>query len=165
MKPRSSGSSEVKVELQMTPMIDIVFQLLVFFILTFKVVAVEGDFNIKMPRITSGGSTAELPQMPLRFRLLTPSDPNAPFCGIRYGDQALATFEDMRNIVVQELKRRGPEAAKDLEVELDPDYDLPYRFIIDAITAVSGYIDPGTGQVVTLVQNIKFAPTRKPGQQ
>jgi biopolymer transport protein ExbD len=38
-----------KIELQMTPMIDIVFQLLVFFIMTFKIVSQEGDFNIKMP--------------------------------------------------------------------------------------------------------------------
>ena len=40
-----------KIELQMTPMIDIVFQLLVFFIMTFNVVAQEGDFNIRMPAI------------------------------------------------------------------------------------------------------------------
>lgn len=33
----------------MTPMIDIVFQLLVFFIMTFKIVSQEGDFHIKMP--------------------------------------------------------------------------------------------------------------------
>ncbi|MFP6658896.1 MAG: biopolymer transporter ExbD, partial [Pirellulales bacterium] len=46
-KRKASGSD--KVELQMTPMIDIVFQLLVFFILTFKVVAQEGDFDIRMP--------------------------------------------------------------------------------------------------------------------
>ena len=30
--------------LEMTPMIDIVFQLLVFFIMTFKIVSQEGDF-------------------------------------------------------------------------------------------------------------------------
>ena len=36
-------------EMQMTPMIDIVFQLLVFFIMTLKIVSQEGDFNIKMP--------------------------------------------------------------------------------------------------------------------
>ena len=50
MKVRNtSRRSEENVELMMTPMIDIVFQLLVFFIMTFKIVAPEGDFNIKMP--------------------------------------------------------------------------------------------------------------------
>jgi biopolymer transport protein ExbD len=33
-----------KVELNMTPMIDIVFQLLIFFIMSFKIAAQEGDF-------------------------------------------------------------------------------------------------------------------------
>ena len=42
-------SAPQKIELQMTPMIDIVFQLLVFFVMTFKIAAMEGDFNIKMP--------------------------------------------------------------------------------------------------------------------
>ncbi|MEC9149539.1 MAG: biopolymer transporter ExbD, partial [Planctomycetota bacterium] len=38
MKIRKIGTAEEKIELQMTPMIDIVFQLLVFFVMTFKVV-------------------------------------------------------------------------------------------------------------------------------
>ena len=44
------GIKDEKVEVQMTPMIDIVFQLLVFFIMTFKIVSLEGDFHVKMPR-------------------------------------------------------------------------------------------------------------------
>ena len=52
MKIRGKRSSnDEKIELQMTPMIDIVFQLLVFFIMTFNVVAQEGDFNIRMPAV------------------------------------------------------------------------------------------------------------------
>jgi biopolymer transport protein ExbD len=35
----------------MTPMIDVVFQLLAFFMLTFTVLAREGDFVIKSPRL------------------------------------------------------------------------------------------------------------------
>ena len=50
MKVRNvQSNADEKVEVQMTPMIDIVFQLLIFFIMTFKIVAQEGDFNIKMP--------------------------------------------------------------------------------------------------------------------
>ena len=45
-------------ELQMTPMIDIVFQLLVFFIMTFKIVLPEGDFNIRMPLPSSEAPAA-----------------------------------------------------------------------------------------------------------
>ena len=38
-----------KIPIDMTPMIDIVFQLLTFFVMTLKIVEAEGDFNIKMP--------------------------------------------------------------------------------------------------------------------
>ncbi len=39
-----------KDDLKMTAMIDIVFLLLIFFVMTFKVLAPEGDFNVKMPQ-------------------------------------------------------------------------------------------------------------------
>src|SRR4030095_12874354 len=38
-----------KIPIDMTPMIDIVFQLLSFFCMTLRVSEAEGDFNIKMP--------------------------------------------------------------------------------------------------------------------
>ena len=37
------------IRLQMAAMIDVVFLLLVFFVMTFRIVPVEGDFNVKMP--------------------------------------------------------------------------------------------------------------------
>ena len=51
MKIRKSAvsSGADKVDINMTPMIDVVFQLLSFFVMSFKIVAQEGDFNIKMP--------------------------------------------------------------------------------------------------------------------
>jgi biopolymer transport protein ExbD len=52
MKVRRTGGGEglpEKIDIPMTPMIDMVFQLLVFFIMNFKVVEMEGDFNVKMP--------------------------------------------------------------------------------------------------------------------
>ena len=49
MKIRGYDKQNEEIKLQMTPMIDIVFQLLVFFIMTYKVTALEGDYNIRMP--------------------------------------------------------------------------------------------------------------------
>ena len=59
MKVRNQ-KKKVDVGLDMTSMIDIVFQLLIFFIMTFKIVAPEGDFNIRMPKAApSQNSTPE----------------------------------------------------------------------------------------------------------
>src|SRR5438034_7818661 len=56
-----------KVEQQMTPMIDIVFQLLTFFVMTFKIASEEGDFNVKMPLGITNGFPQD--QLPLQVRL------------------------------------------------------------------------------------------------
>ncbi|HCK41568.1 MAG TPA: biopolymer transporter ExbD, partial [Planctomycetaceae bacterium] len=54
----------------MTPMIDIVFQLLVFFVFTFKIVLPEGDFSIRMPS-ASASTTSQPSETPLlKVRLI-----------------------------------------------------------------------------------------------
>lgn len=50
MKVRGSGAEAEKIEPQMAPMIDVVFQLLIFFMLTLKIIEPEGDFSINMPQ-------------------------------------------------------------------------------------------------------------------
>src|SRR2546422_8483212 len=52
-----STTGESKVEIQMTPMLDMIFQLLIFFILTFKPVIDEGQFGVNMSSLP-GGSVA-----------------------------------------------------------------------------------------------------------
>ena len=48
MKIRNREEAQ-KNELNMTSMIDIVFLLLIFFVMTFKIVELEGDFSVRMP--------------------------------------------------------------------------------------------------------------------
>jgi len=49
MSARRRTPKSEKVELQMTSMIDVVFLLLAFFVITYKTPEVEGDFAIRMP--------------------------------------------------------------------------------------------------------------------
>jgi len=58
-----------KIDINMTPMIDVVFQLLTFFMLTLKTVVVEGDFNIRMPLGASAGAAEDNPIPPLIVRM------------------------------------------------------------------------------------------------
>ena len=50
MKFRGSDHAAEKIEPQMAPMIDVVFQLLIFFMLTLKIIEPEGSFAINMPQ-------------------------------------------------------------------------------------------------------------------
>jgi biopolymer transport protein ExbD len=168
MKFRHIGkSSESKIELQMTPMIDVVFQLLVFFLFTFRIATQEGDFNIKMPLATYvRGATAESesPFVTMHVRLRADRTGRLPSAGgiVVNGERVLNSFEELHNYVIGVIGGNEPSAKADAEVELDCDYNLNYEHVIDAITAVSGYVDRSTGQIERLVEKIKFTPPQEP---
>ena len=162
MKVRhNKGGGDEKIELQMTPMIDIVFQLLVFFIMTFKIVSQEGDFNIKMPLAApAAGAPDELQIPPIKVRLRAGG--GGLLAGMSLNERGVGTMEALRLEIIGLIgDERGPGTIQETaEVELDCDYGLRYEHVIQAITAVSGYIDE-TGNVVKLVEKIKFAPPRQ----
>ena len=57
----------------MTPMIDMVFQLLIFFILTLNIVDPEGDFNLRLPKPGSA-QAQQISQAPGKSRDQKQSD-------------------------------------------------------------------------------------------
>ena len=154
-----------KIPIDMTPMIDIVFQLLSFFCMTLRVSEAEGDFNIKMP-LAAPRAGAPDPNLvpPIKIRLR--ADPatgnlvelviNESAGGINFsGANRWANL----NKHIRDNVGEGSMAAAS-EVELDCDYALKYEYVIEAITAVSGRVTP-TGEVVKLVEKIKFSPPRQ----
>ena len=162
MKLRKKGD-ETKVEMQMTAMIDVVFQLLIFFMLSFKIVAMEGDFNVKMPLAAPRAGLPDDKQIPpVKIRL----EANAAYGlgRMSLNGQVYETPEKLRNYIIGFIgPERGPGSLQDTaEVELDCDYDLKYAEVVAIVTAVSGYVaDDKT--VVKLIEKIKFAPPRKGG--
>jgi len=160
-------SDDGKVELQMTPMIDIVFLLLIFFIMTFKIVAPEGDFNMKMPLAAPSAGDAPLDLPPITVRLMADSEGQLSSVqmgsNVLGGDRQEAFAELHRNIRMIVGDDAGPgSVAENTEVELDCDYNLRFEYVIDAISALSGYVvDEGDRRsIVPLIEKIKFAPPR-----
>lgn len=151
-----------KVEMQMAAMIDIVFQLLIFFMLTLKIVAPEGDFNINMPLGAVAQADDTPPPMDLKVRL--EANPDGSLKQLWFGSRGLGSdhprcFERLNNEIAQ-VAGTGGAYADDLEVELNPDYDLHYRYIVAAISACRGRM-VGDKQI-TFIEKIKFAPIRRP---
>jgi biopolymer transport protein ExbD len=142
-----------KVEQQMTPMIDIVFQLLTFFVMSFKIATQEGDFNVKMPLGASGAASLQETQ-PIRVKLS--ANQSGTLREIRLGDRSLGTnFAELQNQI-------AAVANDDLEVEFDCDYNLHYNNVVNAISAVSGK-RLGDNKIVKYVDKIKFTPPKGPG--
>jgi biopolymer transport protein ExbD len=159
MKIRNTQHRD-SVALQMTPMIDIVFQLLVFFIFTFKIVLPEGDFNIRMPT-ASASVTSEPSETPL-LRVRLRSAPNRELASLQLGDvvfEGQAPFAQLQNEIRALVGDSAGPGPSDQEVEIEADYDLKYRYVMNTITAITGYIDE-SGQQHKLVERVRFAPVK-----
>ncbi len=156
-------TDDTKVEIQMAAMIDIVFQLLIFFILNLKIVSEEGDFDINMPLSGSGPAAAEqAPKLEYKVRLLADSGGNLR--DIQVGENSLgndipACFQRLNNNV-RAWSSSGGSYSDDLEVEIDADYNLHYVYTIKAISACTGYLQGE--KKVKFLEKIKFAPPRRP---
>ena len=172
MKIRGYDKKGEDIKLQMTPMIDIVFQLLVFFIMTYKVTAMEGDYNIIMPSASSEPTmTTEVLDDVLLVRLAAGPDrylesinvsfglEEKTFEGVNSPDKAARqpAFDGLHNFVLEAVGggNADPTAASEIEAELDIDYDLRYEDTVSAIEAISGY-KADDGQIIKLIEKIKF---------
>ncbi|MCC9604938.1 biopolymer transporter ExbD [Blastopirellula sp. JC732] len=156
---RHAGSD--KIDLQMTPMIDIVFQLLVFFVMTFKVAAMEGDFDIKMPKAAQGAPSDQLP-----LKLTLRATPTGKLDEVRLGDRSFSglsyqeKFKKLQDQIIEQIGTdTGPgSAAEEAEIEIDADYNLQYEYVIEAMTAVTGRVDK-EGNIQRLIEKVKFSPS------
>ena len=100
MKIRNQGEIE-KNQLNMTSMIDIVFLLLVFFVMTFKIVELEGDFSVRMPLASHDTTSVPDPtDLPLKLRLVANEDGSLK--SMKLNEIQLGTnFDDLRANVVK----------------------------------------------------------------
>ncbi len=158
MKIRNREQGQ-KGQLNMTSMIDIVFLLLIFFVMTFKIAEMEGDFSVRMPLAGQSAVTMDPTDLPLKLRLR--ADSTGKLVAMTMNDIDLGTnFDQLRANVVGMIGTGTPDAGDEgPEIEIDTDYNLRYEHVIDAITAVSGYKDGD--EVVKLIDRIKFAKPRR----
>lgn len=181
MKVKRAPSSD-KVDLNMTPMIDIVFQLMTFFLFSIKTVDTEGSFAIKMP--TPSRTIADPLDDPFPKPLVMTADQRGwltaiSFEGKKYSVPVPANTEGLKpeerlkafneatnafNSVHQQVQAMvgnsaGPGGAKAMEIELDCSPNLKYSYVIQAINAVSGHRQQG-GTITPLIEKIKFKPRR-----
>ncbi len=151
-----------KINIDMTPMIDVVFQLLIFFMLTLKLRSDEGDFSINMPL---GQSQATSEQMPdLKVRMI--ANPDGTLAALQFGRRNLGVgdraYAELNRQVLNVIGRPGSSLSSDIAVEIDPDFELHYTEVMKAITAVSGRVDPISKQPRKYLEKVKFAMPRKP---
>ncbi|MCH7688404.1 MAG: biopolymer transporter ExbD [Planctomycetes bacterium] len=163
MKIRGTGKIPDKVEMQMAPMIDVVFQLLIFFMLTFKIIAPEGDFNINMP---IGTPTQEEQTILPDIKVHLVAGPGGSLERVMLGRRNLGSdvqaFRRLNNEILKIIGKPGNPLNKDIEVEIKADFSLHYNYTVQAIAACTGRLD-SKGQMIRYIEKIKFAPPQRPG--
>ena len=149
-----------KAELQLTSMIDVIFLLLIFFVMTFKIAAQEGDFNVKMP-IGGGPGSADTTELPIKLRLRANADGELVDIVVNDSLTFGNDWTKLRGYILNVTGGNAPPTPEEgPEVEIDLDYNLRYEHVIGAVTAVTG--QRLGDEVKRLVERIKFAPPRKP---
>jgi biopolymer transport protein ExbD len=122
----------MKVELNMTPMIDVVFQLLTFFMFTLKPLIHEGQFVVNLPAggVAAPVETPEFPPIPVFLR----ATPDGDLAAILLGDLPVRSFEDLQ-IQVQAIA--GGQMRESVEAEIHADDTLQYVHVISAVNALT----------------------------
>ena len=162
-RPRNLGKGE-KIEAQMAPMIDVVFQLLIFFMLTLKIIKEEGDFQINMP---VSGAAAASDEVPLDIRIYMQANDDGTLNAVNLGERRFAAgptvFDRLNGEVISLAGKPGSAYNDDVQVTIEFDYNLHYDNVVQAVSAATGKLD-SRGQPVRYVEKINFAPPRnKPG--
>ena len=168
MKYELTENEEVK--LNMTSMIDIVFQLLVFFILTFKPLVQEGDYNVRMP-LAAIDNTKMDDEQPELIRVLLRAGESGAISTIEVdddielktlkGDTTAELYTQLNDYIDAKVSAGDdPEDAVKTEVEFDIDSSLQYGYTVRAIEAVSGK-QLADGNVKKLIENIKLKDNSK----
>jgi biopolymer transport protein ExbD len=116
-------SKHQEVEVQITPMLDMAFQLLTFFILTYHPVPVEGQFNMNLlpaaPVLDTNAQTAPSdapanPELPAALRTMTTVLRAGPS-----GQLGKITIGEVEVIGLKELQAKVHEAKSDTNAPFD----------------------------------------------
>lgn len=155
---RRRSSAPARVDLQMTPLIDVVFQLLTFFLMSFRIAAAEGDIDLLLPlNNVSPGPTNRVVDV-IRVRLVARDDGDLATLEIAAlpplaGPQA---FAELHAYAVRTVGAARDANQPDPIVELDADDRLRYEHVVAAVTAVSRRRDDH-GAIAPLVKKVTFA--------
>lgn len=119
--PSTIGRSDIGINL--TPMIDVVFQLIIFFLVSSHLVKQEAQMALPLPVADSGQDAADDTGKRLTLNVL--SDGSLLLAGRKIRSEELGT----------RLSEAAGQHASPLEIRIRADRTVPYRFVDPVLTA------------------------------
>lgn len=145
---RKKKSIQDKGQSHLTAMIDVVFLLLVFFVMTFRVVVSEGDFHVKAPATRSESETVDITfEVPIQIELK--AGPSGQLTGISVDGVAVGGVEELANALRGRLQLQDNPNADHAAI-IRCDQALRYQYTIQIFAIVHGsHAEP-------LIENIRL---------
>lgn len=123
-------SEDMKMELQIAPLIDVVFLLLIYFMVTAALIKKEGDIAFMLP---ANVASSEMIDIPVEVLIEITTDGTVELEGMRFSRKD-AALDDLV-IQVAGLKQIAKAQNSDFFVNILPHQDAKHRRIIDVMDA------------------------------
>jgi biopolymer transport protein ExbD len=128
-KRRAKSGRAVTMQPPLTPMIDVVFQLLLFFLLATRFVKMEGQIQARLPRLKG---PAAVKVMPIRVRLTAVgAQRDGVQIAIEGSDELIPDFVKFHAVLATERLRYGATSGK-VPVIISPESDVAWQHALDA---------------------------------
>ena len=121
---------DIKLELQIAPLIDVVFLLLIYFMVTASLIRKEGDISFMLP---ANIAQEDMVDIPVEVLIEITSDGTVQVEGMRF-DRNDKTLDDLVN-QIQGLKQIAKSQNSPFFVNVLPHQDALHRRIIDVMDA------------------------------
>ena len=127
---------EISSDLEMTPMIDVTFLLLIFFLCATKFKTFENKLDTYLPKDT-GPSSATPPdeRLPTEIKLRH-AGPDNSLCEIRFGTRVISGFAELKQSIAQ--RHDTPDKRKDLACNIYGTDQLHWKYVVMAFDAAVG---------------------------
>ena len=120
-------------ELQMTPMIDIVFNLIIFFILTPSFKATEGYLPTNLPN--EGQGVTKKTDTPQGYRIDIDADGEEGGFVVWLNGVRMNDFRELRSQLSEASKKLTPEQRKEVTVVISPTTGTWHKHVVAAFDA------------------------------
>lgn len=121
---------DIKMELQIAPLIDVVFLLLIYFMVTASLVRKEGDISFMLP---ANIAQEDMVDIPVEVLIEIANDGTVTVEGMRF-DRTDRNLDDLVN-QIQGLKQIAKSQNSPFFVNVLPHQDALHRRIIDVMDA------------------------------
>ena len=123
-------TEEVKMDLQISPLIDVVFLLLIYFIVTTELIKKEADVQFMLP---AKAEPQVMPTLPVEVVVMISKDGAVEVSGVRYA----SNDEELLGLVtqMQRLQAMAKSQRERFFVNLLPDKEALHSRIIDVMDA------------------------------